>query len=102
MKTFALYPTFSLRLLALLLAGMFALMSTGVLHGDCSDGDDHPEHSEQVIVCKCACHNHLYVPETNITRVSHAVVPTQYIAEPVSAITDIEPHDIFRPPKHLV
>lgn len=102
MHLFGLLPPLLRRLPALLLVGIFALMATGVVHGICTDGDGEPEQTEHVVFCKCACHHHLYVPDTNVTRVSFEVAPSRLIVEPNFFLPDAEPTGIFRPPKHLV
>lgn len=102
MRLFDLLPSLLRRLPALLLVGMFVLMATGVVHGTCTDGDGEPEQTEHVVICKCACHHHLYVPDTKVARVSFEIAPSQLIVEPAFRLPDAEPSGIFRPPKHLV
>lgn len=102
MRPFDLLPSLLRRLPALLLVGIFALMATGLVHGDCTDGDGEPERTECVVICKCACHHHLYVPNSKVTRVSFKIAPQQFIVEPTFRLPDADPSGIFRPPKHLV
>lgn len=102
MRSFDLLPSLLRRLPALLLVGVFALMSAGVLHGACTDGDGEPEQTEHAVFCKCACHHHVYVPESAPSQISFDLNESRDLVEHQNFLPDAEPTGIFRPPKHLV
>lgn len=102
MRLFDLLPYLPRRLPALLLAGVFALMAVGVLHGTCIDGDVEPEQAEHVTFCKCACHNHVYVPDSDPTQIDFDLSESRDLLVHQSFLPDAELAGIFRPPEHLV
>lgn len=89
------------RLPAFILAGMFLLMATGVTHA-CVDDHESTDKTEHVVMCECACHHHLQVPENG------AIVLESHLSDRGNCPIDNDPFPdpessgIFRPPKLLV
>lgn len=102
MRLFDLLPSLLRRFPALLLVGMFALMATGLVHGDCTDGNGEPEQTEHVVICKCACHHHVYVSDPDPAHIDFDLSESKDLLEHQNFLPDAEPTGIFRPPKHLV
>jgi hypothetical protein len=102
MRLFDLLPSLLRRFPALLLVGMFALMATGLVHGDCTDGNGEPEQTECVVICKCACHHHVYVSNPDPAHIDFDLSESKDSLEHQNFLPDAEPTGIFRPPKHLV
>lgn len=93
--------SFLRRLSALLLAGLFLLLASGFADA-CVEDHGTSDKTEHVVLCKCACHSHLQVPESDTLTVEFDLSEAQNCQNDTDPVPDAEPTGIFRPPKHLV
>ncbi len=90
------------RLPTLLLAGLFLVMATDVLHGVCGEGEGVPEKTEQVVHCMCICHHPVCVPAVQPVSARLVLARESPDFDANDPVPEAEPTGIFRPPKHLV